>query len=132
MREHERNARFLASFLSAHPKVKHVYYPGLDNYGKYGLAKKQMSGFGGMISFELKGGYPAVERFISGLKLFLLAESLGGVESLICHPSRMTHLSIPAEERLKRGITDNLLRLSVGLENRLDLKSDLENALEAL
>ena len=132
MREHEKNALYLASYLSTHSKIGKIYYPGLDNYEKYGLAKKQMSGFGGMISFRLKGGYTLVERFISKLKLFILAESLGGVESLICHPASMTHQSIPREERIKRGINDNLLRLSVGIENKLDLKSDLKDALSSL
>ncbi len=132
MREHEKNALYLASYLSTHSRIEKIYYPGLDNYEKYGLAKKQMSGFGGMISFRLKGGYTLVERFISKLKLFILAESLGGVESLICHPASMTHQAIPREERVKRGINDNLLRLSVGIENKLDLKSDLKDALSSL
>jgi cystathionine gamma-synthase/cystathionine gamma-lyase len=88
-----------------------------------------MSGFGGIISLELKGGFPAVERFVSRVKLFLLAESLGAVESLVCYPSKMTHGSLPSEERIKRGIKENLVRLSVGIENKFDLKEDLENAL---
>ena len=132
MREHEKNAIYLASYLSTHSRINKVYYPGLDNYRKYNLAKKQMSGFGGMISVRLKGGYPIVKRFISNLKLFILAESLGGVESLICHPASMTHQSIPKEERIKRGINDNLIRLSVGIENKLDLKRDLKDALLSL
>ncbi|MBA2124041.1 hypothetical protein B9J78_03795 [bacterium Unc6] len=96
---------------------------------QYNLAKKQMSGFGGMISFEIKGGFPAVEKFVSKLKLFLLAESLGGVESLACYPTKMTHSSLSAEERSKRGIKENLIRLSVGIENKIDLKDDLAKAL---
>jgi len=88
-----------------------------------------MSGFGGMISFELKGGFPEVEKFVSRLKIFLLAESLGGVESLVCYPPKMTHSSFSAEERAKRGIKDNLIRLSVGIEHKDDLKDDLEQAL---
>ncbi|MFA5780319.1 MAG: cystathionine gamma-synthase [Elusimicrobiota bacterium] len=129
MKEHEKNALYLAQFLEKHPKVKKVYYPGLKNHKNHAVAKKQMSGFGGMISFEIKGGFPVVEKFVSKLKLFLLAESLGGVESLVCHPPKMTHSSLSAEERLKRRIKDNLVRLSVGIENKIDLKDDLEKAL---
>ncbi len=113
MREHDRNAKYLVKFLRIHPRVEKIYYPG----------------FGGMISFELKGGYPAVERFLATLKIFLLAESLGGVESLVCYPPRMTHGSIPREERLKRGIKNNLVRLSIGIEDKDDLKEDIRQAL---
>jgi cystathionine gamma-lyase len=129
MREHEKNARYLAEFLSKHKKVAKVYYPGLKGTKDYKIASKQMSGFGGMLSFEIKGGFSAVEKFFSGLKIFLLAESLGGVESLICYPAKMTHGSMPEKERLKRGIKNNLIRVSVGLENKEDLKADMENAL---
>ncbi|BAZ48914.1 cystathionine gamma-lyase [Nostoc sp. NIES-4103] len=129
MREHEKNALFLAQFLEKHPKVERIYYPGLASHEQHQLAKEQMSGFGGMISLELKGGLAEVERFVSKLKLFLLAESLGGVESLLCYPAKMTHGSIPEAERIKRGIKDNLIRLSVGIEHPLDLQADLENAL---
>jgi cystathionine gamma-synthase/cystathionine gamma-lyase len=129
MREHEKNALYLATFLEKHPKIERIYYPGLPSHEHYHLAKQQMKGFGGMISLELKGGFAEVERFVSRLKLFLLAESLGGVESLICYPAKMTHASLPEDERLKRGIKDNLVRLSVGIENQKDLKEDLENAL---
>lgn len=129
MREHEKNAQYLAEFLSKHKKIAKVYYPGLKGTTDYKIASEQMSGFGGMLSFEIKGGFSAVEEFFSGLKIFLLAESLGGVESLICYPAKMTHTSIPKEERLRRGIKDNLIRISVGLENKEDLKADLENAL---
>lgn len=129
MREHEKNVQYLAEFLSKHKKVAKVYYPGLKSTTDYKIASEQMSGFGGMLSFEIKGGFSAVEEFFSGLKIFLLAESLGGVESLICYPAKMTHTSIPKEERLRRGIKDNLIRISVGLENKEDLKADLENAL---
>jgi len=129
MNAHQENALFLANYLSRHPKIQRVYYPGLKTNKQYTLARKQMSGFGGMISFELKGGVASIEKFFSGLKLILLAESLGGVESLICYPARMTHVSMTHEERLKRGIEDNLVRLSVGIENKLDLKKDLKNAL---
>ena len=93
------------------------------------MPKKQMTGFGGMISVELKGGFPEVEKFVSRLRLFLLAESLGGVESLVCYPPRMTHSALSRDERIKRGIRDNLVRLSVGIENKADLKEDLQNAL---
>lgn len=129
MREHETNALHLANFLQDHPQIEHIYYPGLSNHPQHQLAKTQMSGFGGMISLELKGGFAAVEKFVSRIKLFLLAESLGGVESLICYPVKMTHGAIPEAERLKRGIKDNLVRLSVGIEHKLDLQTDLENAL---
>ena len=129
MREHEKNALFLAKFLEQHPKVERIYYPGLPSHEQYHLAKSQMSGFGGMISLELKGGFDEVEKFASRLQLFVLAESLGGVESLLCYPSKMTHGSLPETERLKRGIKDNLVRLSVGIEHYLDLQADLENAL---
>lgn len=129
MREHEKNALFLAEFLAKHPKVERIYYPGLASHEQHQLAKQQMSGFGGMISLELKGGFAEVERFASRLQLFLLAESLGGVESLLCYPAKMTHGSLPETERLKRGIKDNLVRLSVGIEHQLDLQADLENAL---
>jgi cystathionine gamma-synthase/cystathionine gamma-lyase len=129
MREHEQNAIYLAEFLEQEPNVEKVYYPGLKNSPGYSVAKKQMDGFGGMISFEIKGGYKAVEKFVAKIKIFILAESLGGVESLVCYPPKMTHGSLSREERLKRGIKDNLLRLSVGIENKLDLKEDLRQAL---
>lgn len=129
MKQHQENALFLARYLLRHPKVERVYYPGLKVHKNNALAKKQMTGFSGMISFEIKGGFTAVEDFFSKLKLFLLAESLGGVESLVCFPARMTHVSMSAQERLKRGIKDNLVRLSVGIENKFDLKEDIANAL---
>jgi cystathionine beta-lyase/cystathionine gamma-synthase len=129
MREHERNALYLAEYLERHPQIERIYYPGLPSHGQHQLAKKQMTGFGGMISVELKGGFPEVEKFVSRLRLFLLAESLGGVESLVCYPPRMTHSALSRDERIKRGIRDNLVRLSVGIENKIDLKEDLENAL---
>ncbi|YAF94618.1 MAG: cystathionine gamma-synthase [Nodularia sp. CChRGM 3473] len=129
MREHEKNAFFLAKFLAQHPKVERIYYPGLPSHEQHQLAKLQMSGFGGMISLELKGDFTDVERVVSRLKLFLLAESLGGVESLLSYPAKMTHGSLPAAERMQRGIKDNLVRLSVGIEHQIDLQKDLENAL---
>ncbi|MEW6074858.1 MAG: cystathionine gamma-synthase [Candidatus Omnitrophota bacterium] len=132
MKVHQENAAYLARYLSRHPKIDRVYYPGVRASPGYALAKKQMQGFGGMVSVELKGGRKEVERFFASLKIFLLAESLGGVESLICYPSQMTHASMSPEERLKRGIKDNLVRISVGIENKFDLKRDLQQALSAV
>jgi cystathionine gamma-synthase/cystathionine gamma-lyase len=129
MRAHEENAMALARFLARHPKVAKVHYPGLKSHPAHAIAKKQMDGFGGMISLELKGGFPAVEKLLSRLRIFTLGESLGGVESLVSYPAGMTHASIPREERLKRGIKDNLVRLSVGIEDKADLKEDLAQAL---
>ena len=131
MREHQKSALHLAQVLEAHPAVERVYYPGLTSHPQHELAKRQMRGFGGMISFEVKGGFPAVERLISRLKLFVLAESLGGVESLLCYPPRMTHASVAPEERARRGIHDNLVRLSVGLEAASDLEADLIEGLKS-
>ncbi len=131
MREHQESALYLAHILEAHPAVERVYYPGLTSHPQHELAKRQMRGFGGMISFEVKGGFPAVERLISRLKLFVLAESLGGVESLLCYPPRMTHASVAPEERARRGIHDNLVRLSVGLEAASDLEADLLEGLQS-
>jgi len=130
MREHERNALHIAGVLAKHPVVKRIFYPGLPTHPQHELAAKQMSGFGGMISMELKGGFKAVERFVARLKIFILGESLGGVESLVCYPPRMTHSSFPAKERHRRGINENLVRLSVGIENVDDLEQDLLNSLE--
>ena len=130
LREHERNALKLARLLEKHPAVDYVFYPGLSSHPQHTLATKQMSGFGGMISFGLKGGFSAVERFVANVRLFTLGESLGGVESLVCYPPQMTHAALGAEERARRGIRDNLLRLSVGLEHMDDLEYDLEQALK--
>ncbi|HEV7180315.1 MAG TPA: cystathionine gamma-synthase [Candidatus Baltobacteraceae bacterium] len=131
MREHARNAQAVAEFLEAHPEVERVYYPGLRSHPQHELAKRQMSGFGGMVSFVLKGPQSRALDFANRLAYFSLAESLGGVESLICHPARMTHGSIPAEDRERRGVTDGLLRLSVGIEDLDDLLEDLQRALLA-
>lgn len=131
MREHSKNAQAIAEFLEARPDVDRVYYPGLASHPQHELAKRQMSGFGGMLSFTLKGDDARALAFANSLKYFSLAESLGGVESLICHPARMTHGSIPKEERERRGLTDRLLRLSVGIEDVEDLIGDLRSALEA-
>lgn len=129
MLEHSANALRIAEFLERDPRVTRVHYPGLESHPQHELAQRQMRAAGGMVSFELKGGPEAVEQFLSGAKLFLLAESLGGVESLLCIPARMTHASIAPEERKRRGITDNLVRLSVGLENGDDLLEDLKTGL---
>ncbi len=130
MMAHEANAFEIADFLSAHPAVAKVYYPGLTTHPAHALADSQMYGFGGMVSFELKGGRPAADAFFKKLKIFMLAESLGGVESLACYPATMTHAAIPEKDRLKRGITAGLVRLSAGIENSDDLVSDLERALK--
>jgi cystathionine beta-lyase len=130
MKAHTENAISLAEWLSEHPKVEHVIYPGLKTHPQYNLAKKQMDYFGGMISMTLKGGLDESRRFLERCHLFSLAESLGGVESLIEHPAIMTHASVPAETRAALGITDNFVRLSVGIEDIEDLKSDLSYALE--
>jgi cystathionine gamma-lyase len=130
MKEHEKNALYLAKHLEKHPKVEKVYYPGLESSDGYRIAKNQMQGYSGMISFEIHGGFSDVEKFISKLKIFTLAESLGGVESLICYPPKMTHSSMPVLEREKLGIKDNLLRLSVGIEHKKDLLEDLLCGLE--
>jgi len=130
MKEHEKNALYLAKHLEKHPKIERVHYPGLKNDIGHKIAKEQMSGFGGMISFEIKGGFNNIEKFISKLKIFTLAESLGGVESLVSYPSKMTHSSIPIKEREKLGIKDNLIRLSVGIEHKKDLLEDLIKSLK--
>jgi cystathionine beta-lyase/cystathionine gamma-synthase len=129
MMQHDRNARELARVLSGHAKVQKVYYPGLASHPQHELACRQATGFGGMISIEL-GTLENAKTFMESLRLFLLAESLGGVESLVCHPSSMTHASVPAEERLRLGITDSLVRLSVGIEDVEDLVRDVQDALE--
>jgi O-succinylhomoserine (thiol)-lyase len=129
MRQHEENARAIAAFLAEHPRVQKVYYPGLISHPDHELAKRQMSGFGGMVSFQFKGTRADVNKIVSRFQIFALAESLGGVESLVCHPASMTHGSIPKDIREVRGITDTLLRLSVGIEDIEDLLGDLEQAL---
>ncbi len=132
MREHERNALAVAKYLKDHPKVERVYYPGLPGTPGHELAARQMRGFGGMVSLELAGGLPAVERFVAELNVFLLAESLGSVESLVCYPCRMTHGVFPPADREAKGIRENLLRLSVGIEHIDDLLEDLEQALKVV
>src|SRR6202022_1184841 len=123
------NARQLADWLSRQPQVQRVYFPGLPSHPGHELAKRQMRDFGGMISVSIKGGKEAAVRLLTRTRLFSLAESLGGVESLIGHPATMTHASIPAEVRLARGIDDGLVRLSVGIEDAEDLQEDLGRAL---
>jgi len=129
MRAHEANASALAAWLQKHPRVQKVIYPGLADHPQHELAKRQMKGFGGMISFVIEGGVEESRRLLSGTKLFLLAESLGGVESLIEHPAIMTHASIPKPRREEMGIGDGLIRISVGIEALEDLQADLEYAL---
>ncbi|HEV8193946.1 MAG TPA: cystathionine gamma-synthase [Ktedonobacterales bacterium] len=129
MRQHCENAMQVAKFLETHPRVLQVYYPGLASHLDHELAQRQMRDFGGMVSFAFDGTREDVDAFLRSLRLFALAESLGGIESLCCHPASMTHGSIPAEEREKRGVTDTLLRLSVGIEDVSDLVADLEQAL---
>lgn len=130
MKQHEENAIAVANYLRGHSKVKRVFYPGLDSHPGHDIARRQMKGFGGVVSFELNGGAEAVTNFLRRIKVFSLAESLGGVVSLAEHPATMTHASMPKEHREKVGITDELIRLSVGLENIDDLIEDIGQALE--
>jgi cystathionine gamma-lyase len=129
MRAHCDNAMALAQFLGTHPSVEKVVYPGLASHPHHARAKRQMDGFGGMVSVCVKGGYEGAKKFCERLELFTLAESLGGVESLVNHPAVMTHASIPPERRAALGIGDNLVRLSVGVESIEDLRADVERAL---
>jgi cystathionine gamma-lyase len=129
MRQHCENAMQIAEHLARHPEVEKVYYPGLHDNPYHALAARQMSGFGGMVSIELRGDLERNRRFASKTKLFALAESLGGVESMINHPASMTHASIPPAERLKGGLKDTLMRLSVGIEDVSDLIEDLDRAI---
>ncbi len=130
MQRHQESAIKIARHLERHPKVTRVLYPGLESHPQHALAKKQMRGFGGMISFDLKGDLEGSRRFLKKVKIFACAESLGGVESLIEHPAIMTHASVPAEHRAKLGISDQLIRLSVGIEDVDDLIADLEAAFQ--
>jgi len=129
MRQHDANARHLAGYLKAHPKVTHVNYPGLADHPHHELSKRQARGFGGMISFDV-GSLENASKVLERTKIFTLAESLGGVESLISHPATMTHASVPKEDREALGITDGLVRISVGIEDVEDLEADLEYALD--
>ncbi len=130
MKRHASNAQVVAEFLEAHPKVERVSYPGLASHPQHEIAKAQMSGFSGMISFELVGGIAAGKTVMNNVKLCALAESLGAVETMITHPATMTHVDVPREERCARGLTDGLVRISVGIEDPDDIVADLAAALE--
>ena len=130
MKKHEENAYAIAEFLRSHKNVEEVFFPGFKDFPNHDLVAKQMRGLPGVFSFTIKGNLATVERFFSRLRLFILAGSLGGVESLTCHPASMSHAALPQEERRKVGITDNLIRLSLGIEDAEDLIDDLRNALE--
>jgi len=133
MDRHCRNAEAVANFLITHPAVGKVYYPGFEDHPGHDIARKQMKNYGGMVSFTLKSGtFADASKVASELKIFTLAESLGGVESLAGHPASMTHASIPKEEREKTGVVDSLLRLSVGIEDEQDLINDLKLALDSI
>jgi methionine-gamma-lyase len=131
MRAHCENALAAARYLEKHPKISRVFYPGLESHPDHALAKKQMSNFGGMVAFELKGGLKAGENLMNSVKLITLAVSLGTTDSLIMHPASMSHVGVPAEIRRATGLSDGLVRLSVGIENREDILDDLEQALKA-
>jgi cystathionine gamma-synthase len=130
MRVHAENTLAVVDVLNGHPAVSQVYYPGLATHPGHDLARRQQSGFGAMLSFELQGGEPAVQAFLDGLECFTLAESLGGVESLIAHPATMTHAGMDESARLRAGIGPGLLRVSVGIEDSEDLVADLLAGLE--
>ncbi len=129
MRQHEQNAQTVARYLTEHARIERVYYPGLASHPDYELAKRQLSGFGGMVSFQLKGQAADINKIVQRLEVITFGESLGAVESLLCHPASMTHSSIPREIREARGINDTLLRLSVGLEDVEDIVKDIDQAL---
>ena len=132
MQRHSENGIKIAQFLEKHPDVEQVFFPGLESHPQFELAKRQMKDFGGMVSFTFKSGKKEdAVKFLENLQVFTLAESLGGVESLANHPAMMTHASIPAEKRAELGITDDLVRLSVGIEDAEDLLQDVEQALAA-
>jgi cystathionine beta-lyase/cystathionine gamma-synthase len=128
MEAHDRNGRQVANFLAEHPKIQKVYYPGLVSHPQHELAKRQQNGFGGMVSFET-GSLENAKAVLENVKLCILGESLGGVESLISHPATMTHASVPQEKRDALGITDGLVRISVGIEDIEDIIEDLDQAL---
>ena len=132
MQRHAENAEAIATALSSHPLVKQVYFPGLPEHPGHEIAARQMTGFGGMVSFELDGSVEEVVSFVSTRRFFALGESLGGVKSLVCHPARMTHASIPPEARAALGLSDTLVRLSPGCEHRKDLVADLVSGLDAI
>ena len=126
------NAQSIAEFLEKHPKVEKVTYPGLKSHPQHTIAKEQMDGFSGMISMELKSGILAGITLMNSLKLCSLAESLGAVETMITHPATMTHMDVPKEERQARGLSDGLVRISVGIEDKLDIIADLTQALDQI
>lgn len=130
MRQHEENAWAVATFLKDHQKVEAIFFPGFDTHPNHHIAKKQMTGFGGLVSFKLKGGYAEVKTFFEKLKIFHLADSLGGVESLVNYSTKMTHESFPVHLKQKLGISENLIRISTGIEDKEDLIADLKQALE--
>ena len=130
MKKHEENAIKVAEFLNNHPKISSLTYPGLSSHPMYHVAKEQMSGFSGMISFELKGGIIAGKKFLNSVKLALIAESLGSVETMVLHPASMTHGDVPKEYRLSHGFSDGLVRISVGIENVDDIINDFKQALD--
>ena len=132
MDRHCSNALALARFLEEHPRVRRVYYPGLESHPQHDLARRQMRGFGGMVSFEVQGGYGEAKRFLEALKIFTLAVSLGGVESLAEHPSTMSHRAVSEEMKATAGITASLIRLSVGIEDQADLIADVDGALKQM
>jgi cystathionine beta-lyase/cystathionine gamma-synthase len=131
MKQHCENATIIAEWLAAQKKIVKVNYPGLRSHPQYALARRQMSGFGGMISFDVGSLYNA-KRFLKRVRVCALAESLGGVETLISHPATMTHASVPKSDRIKNGVTDGLVRISVGIEDAEDLIDDLKNALRGI
>jgi len=129
MRAHEQSARAVAEVVEGHRRVRAVHYPGLPSHPQYRLARRQMSGYGGIVSLDLAGGQRAALAFLRRLRVFTLAESLGGVESLVDHPATMTHASVPRREREAHGVTDGLVRLSCGIEDPADLADDVRRAL---
>jgi cystathionine beta-lyase/cystathionine gamma-synthase len=131
VRCHNQNAMAVAEYLEDHPRVERVHYPGLESHPQRSLARRLMTGFGGMVSFEVKGGRSAAEGTMRSMKLVKMATSLGGVESLVSMPLNSSHAALPPEERARLGIKDNLLRLSVGIEDLEDLKADLDQALRS-
>jgi cystathionine gamma-lyase len=132
MDRHSENARVVSELLAKQPKVEKVNYPGLSDHPQRALVKRQMRGNGGMLSFQLKGSFNQIKKFLKTLRVFTVAESLGGVESLIEHPASMTHASVPKERRLRLGISDNLIRVSVGIEDVEDLVQDLDKGFKAI
>jgi methionine-gamma-lyase len=132
MEKHCQNAMEVATYLEGHSKVKQVYYPGLESCPQHDLAKKQMTGFGGMISFELNGGFEDAEKLLNNLKIIATAVSLGGVDSLIQHPASMTHAAVPEEDRIAAGITNELVRISVGIEDIEDIIGDLDKSFQLI